>query len=72
VQKRHPDRRRRTRDPRHGRLCPAQGRVRTLARRRRARSQAAIAEQVPDLILLDWMLPGISGLELARRLRKDA
>lgn len=23
----------------------------------------------PDLILLDWMLPGISGLEVARRLR---
>ena len=32
---------------------------------------AAIAERVPDLILLDWMLPGISGLELARRWRKD-
>jgi Response regulators consisting of a CheY-like receiver domain and a winged-helix DNA-binding domain len=26
---------------------------------------------VPDLILLDWMLPGTSGLELARRLRKE-
>jgi two-component system phosphate regulon response regulator PhoB len=25
----------------------------------------------PDLILLDWMLPGTSGLELARRLRRD-
>ena len=34
-------------------------------------ASAAIVEQVPDLILLDWMLPGISGLELARRLRKD-
>ena len=31
----------------------------------------AIAENVPDLILLDWMLPGTSGMELARRLRKD-
>ena len=31
----------------------------------------AIAERVPDLILLDWMLPGISGLELARRWRRD-
>ena len=34
-------------------------------------AQAAIAERVPDLILLDWMLPGISGLELARRWRRD-
>lgn len=28
--------------------------------------------QRPDLILLDWMLPGMSGVEFARRLRKDA
>ena len=34
-------------------------------------AQAAIAEHVPDLILLDWMLPGISGLDLARRWRRD-
>ncbi len=34
-------------------------------------AQLAIAEQVPDLILLDWMLPGMSGLELARRLRRE-
>lgn len=34
-------------------------------------AHAAIAERVPDLILLDWMLPGASGLELARRLKKD-
>ena len=31
----------------------------------------AIAENMPDLILLDWMLPGTSGLELARRLRRE-
>jgi two-component system phosphate regulon response regulator PhoB len=31
----------------------------------------AIAERIPDLILLDWMLPGTSGLELARRWRRD-
>ena len=31
-----------------------------------------IQEQLPDLVLLDWMLPGQSGLELARRLRGDA
>jgi two-component system phosphate regulon response regulator PhoB len=35
-------------------------------------AQTAIAERVPDLILLDWMLPGTSGLELARRWRRDA
>lgn len=29
----------------------------------------AIEEQ-PDIILLDWMLPGISGLEICRRLRR--
>ena len=34
-------------------------------------AQTAIADRVPDLILLDWMLPGASGLELARRWRKD-
>lgn len=32
----------------------------------------AIADTPPDLILLDWMLPGMSGLELARRLRQEA
>lgn len=31
-----------------------------------------IADHKPDLVLLDWMLPGQSGLEMARRLRKDA
>lgn len=35
-------------------------------------AQTAIADFVPDLILLDWMLPGTSGLDLARRWRKDA
>ncbi|WP_166210525.1 phosphate regulon transcriptional regulator PhoB [Cognatiluteimonas telluris] len=36
-----------------------------------AQARAAIAERLPDLILLDWMLPGTSGLELARRWRRD-
>ena len=31
----------------------------------------AIIARVPDLILLDWMLPGVSGLDLARRFRRD-
>ncbi|HEY7873166.1 MAG TPA: phosphate regulon transcriptional regulator PhoB [Rudaea sp.] len=34
-------------------------------------AQLVVAATVPDLILLDWMLPGMSGLELARRLRKE-
>ena len=34
-------------------------------------AQMAIVERVPDLILLDWMLPGTSGIDLARRWRKD-
>ncbi len=32
---------------------------------------AHIARELPDLILLDWMLPGIGGIELARRLRAE-
>ena len=28
-----------------------------------------LRDQVPDLIILDWMLPGVSGIELCRRLR---
>lgn len=28
-------------------------------------------ERPPDLILLDWMLPNLSGIEICRRLRRD-
>jgi two-component system phosphate regulon response regulator PhoB len=28
-----------------------------------------LREQVPDLVVLDWMLPGLSGIELCRRIR---
>ena len=34
-------------------------------------AEHAIADKLPDLILLDWMLPGTSGLELARRWRRE-
>jgi two-component system, OmpR family, phosphate regulon response regulator PhoB len=30
-----------------------------------------VSNALPDLILLDWMLPGMSGIDLARRLRTD-
>ncbi|WP_370194800.1 phosphate regulon transcriptional regulator PhoB [Aurantimonas coralicida] len=29
-----------------------------------------LKEEVPDLLILDWMLPGLSGVELCRRLRQ--
>ena len=32
-------------------------------------AEVRLRESVPDLLLLDWMLPGISGIELCRRLR---
>jgi two-component system phosphate regulon response regulator PhoB len=35
-------------------------------------AQHAIGGALPDLVLLDWMLPGESGLQLARRWRADA
>lgn len=31
----------------------------------------SVIDNKPDLVLLDWMLPGGSGIELARRLRRD-
>lgn len=34
-------------------------------------AQIAIGDQIPDLILLDWMLPGMPGIDLARRLRRE-
>jgi two-component system phosphate regulon response regulator PhoB len=34
-------------------------------------AMALVGEKTPDLILLDWTLPGISGVEWARRLKKD-
>lgn len=30
-----------------------------------------IVDNKPDMVLLDWMMPGVSGIEFARRLRKD-
>jgi len=32
----------------------------------------AIADRHPDVILMDWMLPDVSGLELTRQLKRDA
>jgi len=32
-------------------------------------AEVAVSEAPPDLLVLDWMLPGLSGIELCRRLR---
>ena len=34
-------------------------------------ARLAIANQFPDLVLMDWMLPDVSGLELTRQLKRD-
>ena len=33
-------------------------------------AETRLRERVPDLLILDWMLPGVSGIELCRRLRQ--
>jgi two-component system phosphate regulon response regulator PhoB len=35
-------------------------------------AQALLREWMPDLLLLDWMLPGMSGLDFTRLLRSEA
>ncbi len=35
-------------------------------------AMAMIAERRPDLVLLDWMLPQFSGIEVCRRVRRSA
>lgn len=35
-------------------------------------AQAAVDRVLPDLVLLDWMLPGVTGVQLARRWRTEA
>jgi len=34
-------------------------------------AQRLLREALPDLVLLDWMLPGMSGMDIARRLRAE-
>ncbi|MFG6138909.1 MULTISPECIES: phosphate regulon transcriptional regulator PhoB [Halomonas] len=34
-------------------------------------AHAMVVDHQPDLVLLDWMMPGTSGVELARRLKRE-
>ena len=34
-------------------------------------AHSMVIDERPDLMLLDWMMPGVSGLELTRRLRRE-
>lgn len=34
-------------------------------------AQSLIREALPDLVILDWMLPGMSGIDFARKLKSD-
>ena len=34
-------------------------------------ARASIADRYPDVVLMDWMLPDVSGLELTRQLKRD-
>ncbi len=36
-----------------------------------AEAQTRVFERLPDLVLLDWMLPDSSGIDLARRFKRD-
>ena len=53
-------------------LLDLQPRGRRLCRGKRGRGDEAelrLMENTPDLVILDWMLPGVSGIEICRRLR---
>ena len=34
-------------------------------------AMSSIASVQPDLVLLDWMLPGVSGIEICRKIRRE-
>jgi two-component system, OmpR family, phosphate regulon response regulator PhoB len=52
-------------------LSLAQAGYTTLAALSVEQAMLLLREALPDLIILDWMLPGMSGIEFARRLKSD-
>ncbi len=48
-----------------------QGRFRVIGAGDAETGRRRVADQPPDLILMDWMLPGVSGVELTRELKAD-
>lgn len=43
----------------------------TLEAENAQQGHALIIDHKPDLVLIDWMMPNVSGIELARRLKRD-
>ncbi len=37
-----------------------------------AEAELKLADRIPDLILLDWMLPDVSGIEFSKRLKRNS
>jgi two-component system phosphate regulon response regulator PhoB len=52
-------------------LSLAQAGYTTMAALSVEQAMLLLREALPDLIILDWMLPGMSGIEFARRLKSD-
>ena len=52
-------------------LALSQAGYRTIEAADAAEAQARLVQELPDLILLDWMMPKLSGLEYARQLRRE-
>ncbi len=52
-------------------LALEQAGMRSQAASNASEALVCISDNRPDMILMDWMMPGVSGIELVRRLRKD-
>jgi two-component system phosphate regulon response regulator PhoB len=52
-------------------LLEAESNIHVLTALNITQAQALVGQSCPDLILLDWMLPDMSGAEWVRRLRQD-